>query len=152
MARVGLLLLWVIFQTQGSVVRAQDRDMAEAFEIKKKYMKERFEDFYTRLNVLDRLEVERRRGEEEVRRDRLQKNRAYERARQEFVQQRQKAVPLDPTAWERELKARQIAHEKARQEYVQRRNELNRLMSGVWQIPEDEEVGIDLHIEEVQDE
>jgi len=116
-----------------------NENAAEEFEIIKQYQKERVQDFYSRFIFLDRLEAERRRGEEEIRRERKQVAEEAEAARKAFVLQRKSIPPQDPAAWEREVKARQQEHEKARAEYVRRRNEMRSALRRSPQINEIDE-------------
>lgn len=121
---------------------ALDQDADGEFEIKKQYEMEKIEDFYTRLNELDRMDAERRSGESEMRKERLETIKASEAARQEFVKARRARPVEDSAEWENEVKARAREYELARKAFVKKRDDMNRALKGVGRIPEADEYDI----------
>lgn len=148
MALMQKIAVHLILYVTGSTALAGP--LSEEFLIKKEYQKARVEDFYTRLIELDREEAQRNRAALEMRKTRKQLADDYEQSRRNFVKNRTSKPPLDPSAWERELKKQELEHQKAREAYVRQRNELRRFMSGLESIPEDEEFDINPDYQEEQ--
>ncbi len=138
--RIGLCFLGVV----GTIVgHAFEQDAEDEFAIKREHEMNKIEDFYTRLNDIDRMDAERRSGEAEMRKYRKEVATENEAARQEYVRLRKAKPHEDPTAWEQELIERKREYEKSRKSFVQRRDEMNRALKSVGKIPEDDEYDID---------
>lgn len=140
-----ILVLACLMANQAMAI---DSDPTDEFEIKKNYQKERIEDFYQRFNMLEKLDVERRRGENEKRVERKKIAEEYERDRLEHVKLRKEKPIEDPTAFEREIKERQRQHELSRQHFVKSRDEMLRVLKRTGDVPEEDEYDIDLESHE----
>jgi hypothetical protein len=130
-----------------SLSHALEASNSEEFAIKRRYEIQKVEDFYTRLNELERREAERRKGADEVRQKRILNSKEYEAARQEYVRMR-KAKPIpNSLEWEQEQKAKAKLYEQARADYVRHRDQLRKELRGVGAIPEEDEFDFNLNYE-----
>jgi len=116
---------------------------SEEFQIKRQYMHERVDDFYNRLDQMDRDEQARQAAAGEMRKARKEEARIEEKAREEFVKERKAKPPEDPTAFEKELAERRKAYEKTRKEFVHDRDIYEKQKSSFDSIPAEEELGIE---------
>lgn len=127
---------------------ANDDSLAvQGFELKRQNRVERIQDFYVRLNQIERQDMQRRQGEDEKRRERKRLQDEYEKTRREYILQRKQRPVEDPTAFERELKQRILEHERARQEFVKTRDKMLNVLRQVGDIPPEDELELDMSTE-----
>ena len=115
------------------------------FKMREQRHRQKVEDFYTRLNNLDRTEERRRLSEVTQRESRKKLALEYEKKRLAFVQQRRNRPPIDPSLWEAEQKRKALTYESHRQAYVRERDKLNSLMQSVGKLSEEEEYDLFLY-------
>lgn len=118
----------------------------EEFEMRRRVLEDRFEDYYTRQILLERAEMEREKGINEKKSERVREDEERERIRKQFVIERQKQVQPDPKMYEKELLERKKEYEKNREEFVRRMQTLKRIERDI-SIPGEEELGINLESE-----
>ncbi|OFZ16934.1 MAG: hypothetical protein A2Z20_09525 [Bdellovibrionales bacterium RBG_16_40_8] len=125
----------------GSSTLAYDDRIHDNIGEYKRYLRNRIEDFYKRINDIDRQNTARERGENETRKERKKLAEEAERYRKEYILSKRHDLPVDPMNWIRELKERQAVYEKSRQEFVKKRNEIKMATQGL-SLPESEEYDI----------
>jgi uncharacterized protein YktB (UPF0637 family) len=136
-----LTLLIVSFATPKS--HADSNSTADEFQIKRDFMRRRVNDFYNRLDDLDKQDQAREAAANEKHKERVERAQQDEKARLEFVKQRKQKPAEDPTTWQKELVERAKEREKNRIEFVKRREEYNRESRSFDSIPPDEELGLE---------
>ncbi len=116
---------------------AASQSEAAALTIRKRYLQERYQDFFIHMNAQDRLEQQRLRGADERRQARRQHEAAQEKARLAYIEKkkREKKVEPSPLEYEKEIRAQKERHEKSRQDYVRAQAELDNLQDTVGVIP-----------------
>jgi hypothetical protein len=103
----------------------------------------RVKSYYQRLDNIEKLDAERRKGSDQMRALRLKKTSEQDKARVQFVKERKVKKAVDPSKWEAEINARKLSYEQSRKEYVIEKNKFKKMTQSTIQIPEDEEIGID---------
>ncbi len=115
----------------------------ENFDIEKRNLEERFEDYYTRQVILERKALEREKGTGEMRDQRVREVEERERDRKQFVIERAKKVEVSDKMHEQEILERKKAYEQNREAFVRRMQAFKRLENDL-KIPGEEELGINL--------
>lgn len=130
----------VLAKAQEAPIRGSET--ALEFKVKKELAEERVADFYTRLILLEREDIRREQGAEEMRKERQRKAAEAEKARREY----KRPPPVDNEAarkaYERELAEKERRREMERREYVRHRDEVRRWEKSLGSIPENLEYGI----------
>lgn len=126
---------------------AEDSLSAQEFEVKQRYNEERIQDFYLRLNQIERADAERRRGEDDKRKERRMIEREYEKSRREYVLQRKEKPPEDSSAYDLELKNLMRERELARQKFVNNRDQMLKILRRAGDVPEEDEYDLNLTTE-----
>jgi hypothetical protein len=142
-ASILVLFLCAAYFFGGFITSAYAQDNQE-FELKKKNLEDRYEDYYTRQVLLQREALEREKGTQERTAERIRENADYEKARQQYVLERPKKVEVDDKMHEREIAERKKEYERNREEFVRRMQTLKRLEAGELMIPGEEELGINV--------
>lgn len=145
---VALAVVAGLLIAQHRRAHAESNKASEEFVIKRKYMHDRVDNFYERLDELDKYDNARNSAAGEKHDERKKQFDNYEKAREQYVKDRKAKPPEDPAAFEKELKARAEQREKDRLEFVKHRDELERESRGFDSIPQDEEYGVS--IEDIQ--
>jgi hypothetical protein len=135
--------LQAVLSAGGSVALADDNSTAQEFQIKQEYMNDRVNDFYRRLDELDRQDQARESSAGEMKKYRSELKTEHEKARAEYVKQRQAKPKEDPAAWEKEIAERKRVYDLTRKEFVRRRDIFNKENKSFDSIPPEEELGIE---------
>ncbi len=122
---------------------ADDNSTAQEFRIKQEYMHKRVDDFYHRLDEMDRQDQAREAKAGDMRKERAEIAKSEEKAREEFVKQRKAKPPADPTAWEKEIAERKRIYDLTRKDFVNKRDAYNKESQKFDTIPPEEELGIE---------
>lgn len=110
---------------------------------KKAMLNSRVSSYYQRLDNIEKLDAERRKGSDQMRALRVKKISEQDQARVQFVKERKVKKVVDPSKWEAEINARKLSYELSRKEYVIEKNKFKKMTQSAIQIPEEEELGID---------
>ena len=130
-------LLIIIFLLSSVQAMGQDRGSTEQeFDIKKKYLKQRYEDFFIREIEADRRERKRLESSEEQKKARREIRETYEQARKEYIANRKAKPVRSDEEYQKELAEQRAAHEKARREYIRRQRDLNSIEASTGVIPD----------------
>ena len=131
-----LLVIILLISGAQAWAQAQRGSTEEEFEIKKTYLKKRYEDFFVRENEADKRDVRRQSAAGQQKEARQAIREAYEKARKDFIANRKEKPVVSDEEHNKELEAQKLAHEKARKEYIRRQNDLNKIEASTGVIPD----------------
>lgn len=133
----------VLFLLFASVLTLPIYDLRAQVDVQKikERQRERHRDFYFRLLDEERREAKKNEGIGELKKERAERARRQEVARQEFMRKRKDRPPRDDSEHLKKLEARREAHQAALKEYLTKRERV-REASKSYQIPEEHEFRI----------
>lgn len=139
----------VTIQAMTFAAHAIDTEKAaeQDFIIRQQNLLDRYEDYYTRLVLIDRETMKRERGAEEMKKERTALKAEYEKIRREFKRARPEENRAAELEYERQVKERKKELDRTRAEYVRQKKLLEKMESGASRIPEEEELGITMENE-----
>lgn len=139
----------LLLQVMATAVFAIDSEKAaeQDFVIRQQNLLDRYEDYYTRLVLIDRETMKRERGATDMNKERAAIRAEFEKIRREFKRARPEENRAAELEYERETKARKKELDRTRAEYVRQRMLLEKMESGASRIPAEEELGITMENE-----
>ncbi len=130
------VMSWAAFASD--IGSAADQD----FVIRQQNLLDRYEDYYTRLVLIDRETTKRERGAEDMHKERSAIRAEYEKIRREFKRVRPEENRAAELEFDKQQKERKKELDRIRAEFVRQRQQLEKIESGAMLIPAEEELGL----------
>ena len=132
----GILILGLIFTT--TALAKSD------FDIEKKRLQRRYEDFYKRIQEEKRRDFMRKDLAQAHKKRRQQRAKAYDNERRKFVQKKKRRKQVwDEAKYEALIKKKAAARNQIRQEYIKQKKRLEKIRENSMKIPPEQDVGLE---------